>query len=83
MPHLLRHTVCAFGFDEADSEPSEPRDIFRTVTGADTAPVFIEVPVENIVTAILDTPMAPIGLENLPGISLGRGTARDAIGEVR
>lgn len=82
LPHFLRHTGDAFGFDEADGEPSEPRDIFGTVAGANAAPVFIEVPVEDVVTTILDAPMAPIGCEDLLGRCLVRGTAGDAIGDV-
>ena len=75
-------TVHPLGCDEADREPSEPRDVFGTVPGPDAAPVFIEVPVENRVATILNAPMAPIGLENLLGISLVRGAAGHAIGDV-
>jgi len=82
VPHFLRHTVHPFGFDEADREPSEPRDVFRTVAGPDAAPVFIEVPVENVVATILDAPMPPIGCEDLLGCGLVWRSARDAIDDV-
>ncbi len=82
LPNFLRHTGDAFGFDEAYCEPSEPRDVFRTVAGPDAAPIFTEVPVEDIVATILIAPMSPIDLQDLLGISLVRGATCDAIGDV-
>ena len=79
--HLLRDIGDAFGFDEPNREPSEPRDIFGPMLRADTASVLIEVPVKNIVAAILDAPMAPIGGENLLGRGLVWRATRDTIGE--
>ena len=65
LPHFLRHTGDAFGCDEADGEPSEPREVFGAMPGADAAPILIDVPVEDRVTTILDAPIAPIGCEDL------------------
>ena len=81
LAHLLRHTIHAFGFDEAEGEPSESRDVFGTVAGADAAPVFIEVPVQDVVTAILDAPVAPVCFEDLLGVGLVWGAAGNAVGE--
>ena len=81
--HLLRDIGDAFGFDEPDREPSEPRDIFGPMLRADTAAVFIEVPVKNIVATILDAPMAPIDGEDLLGRGLVWCTTRDTIGELK
>jgi hypothetical protein len=82
VPHLLRHTVHAFSFDEADGESSEPRDVVGAMSRADTTSVFIKVPVENVMATILDTPMASIGDEELLRRGLIGRAAREAIGEL-
>ncbi len=83
LPDFLRHTGHAFSFDQANGKPSEPRDVFRPVFGTDTAPVFIPVPVEDIVTTILNAPMAPIGDEDLLRGGLVWWATGDAIGQPR
>ena len=82
LPDFLCHIVHAFGFHQDDGKPSEPRDVFRPVFGADTTPGFIPVPVEDVVTTIFDIPMALIGLKDLLGMRLGRGAACDAISHI-
>jgi len=62
LPDFLCRAGHACSFNQTNGKPSKPGDVSQPVFGANTAPVFIPVPVEDIVTAPLNTPMAPIGL---------------------
>ena len=81
LPHLLGDAPYAFGFDHANGEPSQPGDVLRAVPGADSTPVFIVVPVEDVVTAVLDRPVAAVGREHALGIGFFGFSARHAIGD--
>lgn len=80
MTHFLCNAVYAFGFDEADCESPEPSHVLWTVAGANSAAIFIVVPVNDVMTAILNAPMAPIGGKNAVCPRLLGGLAGDAIG---
>ena len=71
----------AFGFDDANGETTEARHVFRTVTGAYPAAVFIIVPVDGVVAA-LNTPMKPVGSQNTLGVGLILSSTGDAIGDI-
>ncbi len=47
----------AFGFDDADGKAPESCNVFWTVANAYSAAVFIVVPVDDVVAAILDAPV--------------------------
>ena len=79
LPHLLRHTVHTFGFNDADGKAAQAGDVLWAVIGSDPAPVFVKVPVNDIMTAILNTPINSICLEHLLDISLVGGSAGDTI----
>ena len=81
-PHFLRHTVHTFGFDDTDSKASEAADVFRAMTGSYPATVLIEIPIDDIMTAILDAPVAPVCLEQLLGVGLLWRAAGDTVGEL-
>lgn len=81
LPHLLGDTPYTLRLDDADSESSQSGDVLRAVPGAYPAPVFIVVPVEDVVTAVLDRPVAPVGREHALGIGFRRAPARDAVGD--
>ena len=80
--HFLCNASDFFGFDEADGKASESRDIFRAIAGANAATVFVEVPIDDVVAAILDAPVAAIDAQNCFGVGLLGGSAGDAIGQV-
>ncbi len=82
LPHLLRHTVHTFGVDDTDGEASQTGDVFRTVTGSNPTAVFVKVPVDDVMAAILDAPMASVGLEHLFGVGLVRGSTGDPVGDL-
>lgn len=63
MAHGLRDAVGPFGLDQADGEASESGDVLGAMAGADAATVLVVVPVEDIVTAVLDAPVAAVDLE--------------------
>ena len=71
-----------FGFDDAGDKAPEASHVFWTVTDAYPAAVFTIVPVDDIVTAILNAPMETVGFQNTPGIGLLRSPAGDAIGYI-
>ena len=81
LPHLLRHTVHTFGFDDADGEAAQAGDVLWAVTGSDPAPVFVKVPVDDVMTAILDAPVGSVCLEHLLGVGLVGGSAGDTVGK--
>ena len=74
-------TACSFGFDDTDGEASQAGDVFRAIASADAATVLIIVPVEDIMTAVFDAPVATVGSEHPLRIRLFRGPAGDAIGD--
>ena len=77
--HFLGYATYAFGFNDSNGESAESGDVFRTVAGADPTAIFIVIPIEDIVTAIFNGPVAPIHLEDALGIGLlGRSTG-DAV----
>ena len=80
--HFLCNAAHVFGFDDPDGEAAEAGDVFRAVAGAYAAAVFIEIPVQDVVAAILDGPVAAIHGKELLGVCLFRGSARDAVCDV-
>ncbi len=81
LPHLLRHIGHAFGFDDTDGKASEAGDVFRAVPGSYPATVFVEVPVDDVMAAVLDAPVAPVCLQYPLSVGLLRRAAGDAVGE--
>ena len=71
-PHLLHHTVNTFGFDDTDGKASQAGDVFRAMAGSYSATVFVEAPVDDVMTAILDAPVAPVCFEQLLGVGPGQ-----------
>src|SRR5512135_3618989 len=94
LSNFLGYTADLFGFDYANSESAHSSDILRAVAGSDSPSVFIVVPVQNVMTTILNRPVAAIYLEHTLrsrffGCSAGdaishltRALARFFIGEV-
>ena len=70
LPHFVRHTFYTLGFHDTDGEASKAGDIFWAVTGAYPTSVFIIIPVDDVVTAIFDAPVASVCFEHLLGVGL-------------
>ena len=48
------------GVEDADRKVKESRDVFGAVAGAEGATIFIPVPVEAVVAAVLDGPVSAV-----------------------
>ena len=58
----------AFGFKDPDGKTAEPCDVFRAVAGAYPAAVFIEIPVQDVMAAVFNDPVATVcGKHTLSG----------------
>ena len=64
-PHFLGHVRSTLAFDESDSKPSQSGNVFRAEALRDSATVLIEVPVEDVVTAVFDAPVLAVVFEDL------------------
>ena len=82
LSHFLCNAADPFGFDEADGKTSESGDVFWSIAGADAAAVFIEVPVQYIVAAVLYSPVAAVNGKELLSIGFIGLSAGDAVGDV-
>ena len=81
MSHFLRDTAHGFvGLDDANGNAPESRDVLRAMTRADPAAVFVIVPVEDVMAAVLYAPVTAVGGKDAFCIGLLRGGAGDAIG---
>ena len=82
----LAHFFCDAGFsigdelNHADREATQARHVFGAIARADTAAILIEVPIDDIVAAIFDGPMAAIGGQDTPWVGLFWRTAGDPQG---
>jgi len=77
----LRDAAYAFGFDDdADGESPQSSHVFRTVALAYPASVFVIVPIDNVMTAVFDAPMATVGGKHALRVGFLRSSAGNAIG---
>jgi len=72
----------AFRLDQANSKAAQAGDVLRAVTGTDAATIFVKVPIENVVAAVFDGPVAAVDIEEALGIGLLGRAAGDAVGEI-
>ncbi|MEE4603706.1 MAG: hypothetical protein V2J65_20660 [Desulfobacteraceae bacterium] len=77
----MRDAAYSFGFDDTNGKAAQARDIFRAMTGAYSAAVFVIVPIDNVMTAVFDTPVAAVCGKHALRVSLFRGPAGNAIGD--
>ena len=81
LSHFLGDAEHPAGVDHADGEAAQTI-VFRAVAHPALAAVLVKVPIENVVTAVLDGPVPTVNLEHLSGSGLlGRETGA-AVGEV-
>lgn len=71
----------SFGLDNTYGKTAQPGHVFRAIARADAAAVFIIVPIENVMAAVFDTPVAAVGGKNALRVGLFRGSAGDAVGD--
>ncbi len=81
LSHFLRDTAHTFGFDDANGKAAQARDIFRAMALAYPAAVFVVVPIDNVMTAVFDAPVATVGGKNALRVGLLRSSAGNAIGD--
>jgi hypothetical protein len=62
----------ASGLDQADGETAQTGDVFRAVSGADAAAIFVVDPVEDVMAGIFDGPVSAVDLEDAFGVGLLR-----------
>ena len=60
---------------------TEPGDIFGAIAGADSTAIFIVVPIDDVVTAILNGPVTTINIEDTLWVSLLRRWTGDAVSD--
>ena len=82
MAYFLGDAAHALGLDQTDGEAAQPGDVLRAVAGADAAAVLVVVPIEDVVAAVFDGPVAPVDFEQTAGIGLCRRAAGDAVGDL-
>ena len=82
MAHFLSDAAHALGLDQTDGEAAQAGDVLGAVAGADAAAVLVIVPIEDVMAAVFDSPVAPVNFEQALGIGLLGGTAGDAVGDV-
>ena len=81
LSHFLRDAAYPFGFDDANGKASQARDIFRTIASFYPAAVFVIVPIDNVMTAVFDAPVAAVGGKHALRIGLFSSSAGNAIGD--
>jgi hypothetical protein len=60
LPHFLRNTAYLFGFDNTNGKAAQAREIFWAMAGTFPAAIFVIVPIDNVMTAVFDDPVAPL-----------------------
>ena len=58
------------------------RHVLRTLLGTDSAAVFIVIPVDDVMTAVLDAPFPAVILQHLGSVGLVGRFAGNPIGEL-
>jgi hypothetical protein len=80
LSHFLRDTAYIFGFDDANGEAAQARDIFRAMAGSYPTAVFVIVPIDNLMTTVFDAPLATVGGKHALGVGLVRSSAGNVLG---
>ena len=82
----LAHFFCDAGlgadeaFDHTHSKTTQPCDVFWPMPSANARAIFVEIPVDNVVAAVLYGPVSAIGGQHLFGLSLFGRLTGDAKG---
>ena len=81
LSHFLCNAPCSLGFDDSDGKATESGDVFRAIAGAYAAAVFIEIPVQDVVATVFNSPVATVDGEELLGVCFAGLSAGDAVGD--
>jgi len=63
LTHGLGDAAQGFRLDEADGDAAQARDIFRAMPRAAAAAILVVVPVDDVLAAVVDDPVAATDLE--------------------
>lgn len=66
LTHGLGDAAHGFRFDGAEGEAAHGRDIFRAMPRAAAAAILVVVPVDDVLAAVVDDPVAATDLEQAP-----------------
>ena len=81
MSHFLRDTAYSFGFNDANGKAAQARNIFWAVALAYPATVFVIVPIDNVMAAVFDAPVATVSGKHALRVGLLGSSAGNAIGD--
>ena len=70
-----------FGLDDANGKTAQSGNVFGAMSSSYAAAVFIIVPIDNVMTAVFDAPVAAVGGQNTLSVGLLRSLAGNAIGD--
>jgi hypothetical protein len=79
--HFLGDTANALGLDDSDGESPETGDVFWAVAGAYPTAILVVIPVKDIMAAIFDAPVTPVGFKDTLGVGLVWGATGNAVGK--
>ena len=82
LAHFLGDAFDSLGLDDADGEAAQASDILGAVAGADATTVLVVVPIQDVVAAVFDGPVATVDLEQALGIGLSGHSTGDAVGDL-
>jgi hypothetical protein len=74
----LRDVARTFEFDDAYGKTAQASNIFRSISGAYSASIFVEVPIDHVMAA-LNAPVAAVGGKNALSVGLFGRPAGDTV----
>lgn len=83
LSHFLGDAANPFGFDDSNCEAAKPGDVFRAVADPYSAAILVVIPINDVVAAVLNTPVFAVDLEHLFGVGLLWSSAGDAVSNIQ
>ena len=81
LSHSLRDTAYTFGLNDGNGKAPQARNILRAMALAYPVSVFVIVPIDNVMTAVFDAPVATVCGKHALRVGLLRSSAGNAIGD--
>jgi hypothetical protein len=69
LSHFLRDAAHPFGLDDANGKTAQSGNVFQAMASAYPAAVFVKVPIDNVMAAVFDSPVAAVSGKNALRIS--------------
>ena len=82
MSHFLGYAAYPFGLDDSNGESAEPGDVFRTVAYPYPTAILIIVPINDVMAAVLNSPVLTVDLEHMLRAGLFGSPTGNAIGNI-